>query len=548
MKQKPLWLAMILFFLLCAAVAAGLSRFTQADGGVNYLDWQEAFVLEDGVPVPLEPDGGGWTGLEDGRWYRMGVQAEGLPEGGYLLLETSGIQQTVRFDGEELFSSHSGYPYGGVILGAAQAKIPLPFGAVSGRLEVDFRVLNPAEAMYPPLPRVTTARAEQAASIGYANLYGILAGAFALVFLLVCGLFLMSIFFWKPDWFLLLPTLAAGLLCVHRLAVGFGSYFLSKALAGVLSWPGFTWLSPGLLLVYLVLCRRNGTLRLLRNTTLGAGAAFLLALLLSWLNKGALFTYVSGLPAELAAGYYDGILYWFAVYLTLACAGISAYRLVRSIARGQAEVKALQVRHRLTLDNYRELSERSRQTARLRHEWNNQLSALRLMAQAGDLTGLCHKLEELEGSLESASPREYTGHLALNALLQSAADRAQRLGVAFRCQALVSPGLHIDEGDLCTLMMNLLNNALEAAAKVPGGGEVVCRVHEIQGFLSISCENTYDGHLKMDETGQICTTKEDPSAHGFGLQQMRAVAQKYHSILDISYTEDRFIVQTALKL
>ncbi len=550
MKRKTLWLGMILFSLLCAAVVAALRPFTAVDQNMVYPRLDEVSLLEeDGTLTPLTPDENGmYPGIEDGRLYRFAGEAEGLPADGYLVLETAGLELTVRFDGAELFSSRSAcsIPPGGQ--GTAQAKIPLPAGAETGLLEIDLRVLDPAQALYPPIPRVTTDRMEQASTMGYANLYGIPAGAYALVFLLVCGLFLMSFPFWKPDWPLLLPALAAGLLCFRQLAIGAGYYFLPERLTALLIMPVFGYLVPLLLLGYLILCRKSGTLRLLRNITLGAGTAFLIALFLSWCRRGYLFTYVSSLPAALAGGYYDGLLYWITAYLTLACFGISAYRLVRGIARGQAEAKALQVRHQLTLDNYRDLTEKNRQTARLRHEWHNQLTALRLMGQSGDLDGIRRKLEELDSSLEHATPREYTGHLALNALLQNAADQAERLGVTFRCQALVPPDLHIDEGDLCTLVVNMLNNALEAAVKGSGGGEVVFRVHETQGFLYLSCENTYDGCLRLDDEGQLRTSKQDSSAHGFGLPQMRAVAKKYHSILDIGYTENRFTVQTALKL
>lgn len=53
--------------------------------------------------------------------------------------------------------------------------------------------------------------------------------------------------------------------------------------------------------------------------------------------------------------------------------------------------------------------------------------------------------------------------------------------MTFRCQVQMPPDLHIDEEDLCTLVVNLLNNALEAAARA-SGGEVVCRIHDVQGF------------------------------------------------------------------
>ena len=41
------------------------------------------------------------------------------------------------------------------------------------------------------------------------------------------------------------------------------------------------------------------------------------------------------------------------------------------------------------------------------------------------------------------------------------------------------------------------------------------------------------------------TTKPDPASHGFGLAQMRAIAEKYDSVLSVSWTDAWFTVQTA---
>ena len=46
----------------------------------------------------------------------------------------------------------------------------------------------------------------------------------------------------------------------------------------------------------------------------------------------------------------------------------------------------------------------------------------------------------------------------------------------------------------------------------------------------------------------VLTTKDSPNDHGFGLIKMRAVAEKYGSVLDITHADGRFTVLTALKI
>ena len=111
-------------------------------------------------------------------------------------------------------------------------------------------------------------------------------------------------------------------------------------------------------------------------------------------------------------------------------------------------------------------------------------------------------------------------------------------------------GLHIDEGDLCTLLINMLDNAVEAAARVPvpRRREVHCHIKYHQGHLAVSCVNSCNGPPHVDEAGRLLTEKPGPGEHGLGLVQMRAVAEKYHSRLNIRYDDETFTAETALQV
>lgn len=96
----------------------------------------------------------------------------------------------------------------------------------------------------------------------------------------------------------------------------------------------------------------------------------------------------------------------------------------------------------------------------------------------------------------------------------------------FHAAAPVPPELSIDTGNLCSLLLNMLDNALEAASQipVPGKREVACAIKVRQGHLAVRCENTYAGFLSVDERGKLQPTKTDGDSHGFGLAQMKAIA------------------------
>ena len=552
-RRKAVLLCSLAFGLVCVGIFLFLRMFMAAEPPYLYITWETVQrVGEDGTrTTPPVDDFGQVTGMEDGAWYCFSAEVSGLPEDALLLISGSGAELAVRIDGEEVFASSDSASYGGATLGLDQISIPLPPDAEACRIEVACRLLDPGAAIYPPLAQISSNWLMDADTMAYANLYGIPASASALVFLLVWGLFLLGIVASRPNGSLLVLALAAGLLAAVSFNQGCGFYFLPGGLNQLLNWQGFSWLIPLLLLLYLLLNRRRGFLRLLGWVSLGALALLLAGAAVSALRGGYLAAYLRDeITLLFQQGYYNGLLYWVTVYLTLVCAGISAYDLTRTLGGMMAETQALRVKNQLTLKNYQETLAKNQETAALRHEWQNQVAALDLLCRTEDWDGLRRHLQEMEGRLARLSPHVYTNHGAINTILQSAAGRAESLGVTFQAQVLVPDQLRIDEGDLCTLLLNMLDNAVEAAAQAgtPPGREVRCKLHLTQGFLAIRCENTCSGLPEVDQNGELRTTKTDAEGHGLGLRQMRAVAEKYHSVLDIQYTADRFTVQTALQI
>lgn len=317
--------------------------------------------------------------------------------------------------------------------------------------------------------------------------YGLPAEMSTRMLILFWGLFLMNAARGTPNWQLLLPMLTAALRTVQHLAV--------------------------------------------RNHTWGD-------------------TFAGTAARLLRSGDVVRILYWVTLWAIMICALLAAWELAHSILRTQRESQALALRNQLIMDNYRALEQKMRESAALRHEFKHRLLAIDSMLQAQDLEGLDRCVADWKEESAASSQLLYSSNLVVNAILQDAAGRARAAGVSFRVTALVPEELPFPDEDLCALLMNLLDNALEGAARTPEGQErsILFRARIFKGFLVLRCENTFDGYVKTDGQGRLLTIKDEPSSHGFGMAQMRSVAQKYHARLDVDYTGQRFTVQTALQL
>ena len=369
--------------------------------------------------------------------------------------------------------------------------------------------------------------------------YGLPAEMSSRILVLFWGLFLMNMARGTTNRKLLLPLLAVALRTLQQIAIRYQGDALPHAVLSALA-----------MVLYLALQRRSFWRAFGIFTAVSMGGLLAISAFSAFQNHTWSGTLVGAAAALFRRGNVVGLIYWATLWLIVASALLAAWELARSILRTQRETQALALRNQLIMDNYRALEQKMRESAALRHEFKHRLLAIDSMLQARDLEGLDRCVADWKEESAASSQLLYTSNLVVNAILQDAAGRARAAGVSFRVTALVPEELPFPDEDLCALPMNLLDNALEGAARTPEGRErsILFRARIFKGFLVLRCENTFDGYVKTDVQGRLLTIKDEPSSHGFGMAQMRSVAHKYHARLDVDYNGQRFTVQTALQL
>lgn len=549
MKKISRLLFPLILAVLCTGIIGFLHTFTVTHASMQYIDWHTAVkVGADGSEIPLGEESFLEAADLTSVYYFTGTLPENLGEG-CLLFEITGEELELSLNGEVIYSSSAAFPENAT--GLSQARVLLPENA-TGELTMTCKVLDPANALFPPLLRFIPSTLEDVEPMAYANLFGIPAGAAAAVLLLTAVLFLLGLFRKSPDWSLIPLFFAVLGLLFYRIVQSCGYFFLPEEAVRFLTWRGFAWLAPGALAIYLLMNRRRSFWRLLGLITAWSAGILLVLYLISRARNGYLALYLDSSVKDLfQSGYYDGLLSWFTIWLSFAAAFLSAYHAVVSFADQQSETQAIQLKNQLIQENYQTLQKKLRDSAALRHEFRHQLTALYALYRIGDYEGLGALLEDLKQQDAKTSPAPFSKNIAMNAILQDSAARAAKAGISFSVHAAVPENLSIPESDLCILLMNMLDNALEACAviKAPKKRWIRFQAEIRNGCLAVKCENPYDTEPGTDRRGRLKSSKADAASHGFGISQMSAVAKRYGSLLDISFTEDHIcIVQTALKL
>ena len=224
--------------------------------------------------------------------------------------------------------------------------------------------------------------------------------------------------------------------------------------------------------------------------------------------------------------------------------------LFRGEAERRTEERLVLQRGELAQENYENLRRHNEEIIALRHDMRHHITTLQGLLQEGDTEEAARYLDTLSKRPELARSSGYTVHPAVDAVLSAMLARGASAGVRAEVKVDLPSSLSIPDSDLCPLLMNLLENALEANEKAPEGAEKWLRVTmHIRGeYLYVGVENARFGLVDFDQEERLYRSTKPGGLHGMGLKSARATARKYHSELVLKVSRDAFSASTALLL
>ena len=228
------------------------------------------------------------------------------------------------------------------------------------------------------------------------------------------------------------------------------------------------------------------------------------------------------------------VVYWAVLRLA---------REFREKERIQAERHLMESRYE-ALGAYRESGESLR---RLRHEVKNQYAYIRMLLEQKDYD----RAEQFFGEMSMRANPTFSwvssGNDLIDDIVNLEISKARAAGVEISSRIAVPSELPYEEIDLCSLLMNLLDNAIEACEGVEGASARLGIVAD-QGALVVTVVNPSARRPRFSSEGILETTKGDSENHGLGTSIVRSVAEKYDGAVDFSYAGGEFTARVMLAL
>ena len=177
------------------------------------------------------------------------------------------------------------------------------------------------------------------------------------------------------------------------------------------------------------------------------------------------------------------------------------------------------------MDMYHSMQKSYEQQRRLLHDYSNQLQCIQEMLARGETEETLKYLIGLTGNLKKSVDYVNTNNMIVNVVLNRKYQDAQEKGIVMTMSVNDLSMLSISEEEIVTLLVNLLDNAIEACEKLDDHKVIQFKMVLEKEGLILSVRNPVKEPVKIKDN-RIVTSKHDKARHGIGLQNVDSVVRQ----------------------
>lgn len=231
-----------------------------------------------------------------------------------------------------------------------------------------------------------------------------------------------------------------------------------------------------------------------------------------------------------------------AVTIIVAISFICTFYIFNVIIKSERKTALLaaeRLRYEREIAMYKQDNEHRQEIRRLNHDMKNLLIGVDGALSAMDIDEAHRMISEYLKCCCDISEKSgpVSGNSALDYIVSAKKTEAEELGIVFHYD--IAPfDVQISETDICILLGNILDNAIEACEQLSSEKTIELKMRCINGMLYISCKNPTE-----QNDVSLLTTKSDKEQHGFGTVSINKIANKYGGYANFKIEEGLFVCE-----
>ncbi len=222
--------------------------------------------------------------------------------------------------------------------------------------------------------------------------------------------------------------------------------------------------------------------------------------------------------------------------LGLALFSFAGLLVTVAVLAKQKELEEEQALAEMNENYYKALKEQNFQIRRLKHDLSNHLQTV-LSLPEKEKDAYIKTLLENPAAYRTV---QYCGDETVNIVLSAKEELMRQKGISFQVDADIPRPLSMEKTDICGILGNALDNAIEGAVLFPEKERYIrLEARLAKGILALKVENPGKEPV-MNEKGRPQTTKNDKKSHGYGLLSIQESVKKYGGEVEVRLENGKF--------
>lgn len=181
-----------------------------------------------------------------------------------------------------------------------------------------------------------------------------------------------------------------------------------------------------------------------------------------------------------------------------------------------------------------------------RHDYHSHLQTIKAHLALKQLDEVQKYLLELEKDLNRVDEYVKSGNLLADAILNSKISIADSKNISVTCKAELPESIVISDIDMCVILGNLLDNAIESCMNIEENKRFIrIYIAVMKNQLYMSIQNSAKEELNFNERNYISNKRGE---HGLGMKRVKMLIDKYNGYLNLQNEPGIFASEVTVPL
>lgn len=213
----------------------------------------------------------------------------------------------------------------------------------------------------------------------------------------------------------------------------------------------------------------------------------------------------------------------------------------------QKDIELLNNQFKYQFKHYENLKTHQEEVRILWHDMKNHVNILIGLLESDNTKELESYLYRLSDQMIKSNSNSITKNKIIDAILSSKVEACKYKNIELNIISKLPEDIGIQDVDICIILGNLIDNAIEACEKIEEGKKYInLNIGIKNSYVYIRIENSKSNTISKYE-GNIITSKDDKVNHGLGLRSINKSLEKYDGSIKFNYDDTKFEVFVTMK-